>query len=151
MFHGTAPCRWRGSCPHLRRRCGLFGQTSEEVTASWSAGQQFPSHAPTKAEFDQLCTTMRRLAASVTWSRGLAAEVTAPVWARLFLLVTVFLARCSLLLSAGPRCQASWSEVNDAGHHGRHGQKESYASDEAQKEREVATPFVETAARQCCQ
>ena len=66
-FVGT-PCRWRGCCSNLWRRCCLFGHTCEEVTASSLVGR----HLPSSDEFDQLRTAVRSVAASLTWSRGIS-------------------------------------------------------------------------------
>ena len=66
----VTPC-WRGGgCPYLRRRCCLFGHSSEEVAAASLVGVQPPERGPTWEEHQALVTAFRRLAAAVMWSRG---------------------------------------------------------------------------------
>ena len=68
------PCKWGGGCPYLRRRCCLFGHSSDEVASASLVGMQLPMCGPTREEHEALVAAVRRLAAALMWSRGTAVE-----------------------------------------------------------------------------
>ena len=59
---------------YLRRRCCLFGHSSDEVASASLVGVQLPVSGPTREEHEALVAAVRRLAAALMWSRGTAVE-----------------------------------------------------------------------------
>ena len=61
-------------CPHLRRRCCLFGHSSDEVASASLVGMQLPVSGTAREEHEALVAAVRRLAAALMWSRGTVVE-----------------------------------------------------------------------------
>ena len=63
-----------GAVPYLRRRCCLFGHSSEEVASALLVGVQLLASGRTREEHEALVAAVSRLAAALMWSRGKAVE-----------------------------------------------------------------------------